>query len=138
LGPFKKLRYIYDDLAVRCQLQARAIHRTRRRSFIVNPFTVVSAAVAGTLEFVLAGSPTGRAAKVRASRVNHEKSVRRAIHPDAVLLLPFCIDTEGIVRWKTDFENGGRFEKRAGKEKAQKGDKPGAQKTGHGTPNQTA
>src|SRR6266852_2418825 len=68
--------------------------------------------------------------------VDDEYTTRRAVHPDAVLLLPFGIHTQGIVRGIADLENGGRFEKRAGKEEFKEGDEPGAEKSGDSDPYQ--
>ena len=137
LGPLKEPGNIHDDLPVGRQFHVRAVHRTRRGPFEVNAFTVVAAAVAGALEFVLAGFPVGRATQMRAARVNDKHAVGRAVHPDAVLLLPLRIHAQRIVRGIADFENGGRFEKRARQKKTEKRDKPGAKETRDGAPHQT-
>src|SRR5207244_569794 len=63
-------------------------------------------------------------------------SGRRAVHPHAVLLRPFGIDAEGVVRSVTDLEHGGGFEERTWQEKTKKGDEPSAQKSGDGSPHQ--
>src|SRR5262252_10445718 len=61
------------DLARRIKLDVRAVHRSRRGSFEVNPFAGITAPVARAFELVLAGFPIGCAAQVSASGVNHEK-----------------------------------------------------------------
>ena len=63
LGPLIKPRNIHDDLAVRRQFHMRAIHGPRCGPFEIHAFAVVTAAVAGTLEFVFAGFPIGRATR---------------------------------------------------------------------------
>src|SRR6266849_5835439 len=113
LGPLKEPRSVYDDLAVGGQFDVRAVHRARRRTFKIHAFTVVAAAVARALEFVFAGFPVGRAAEMRAARVDDEDAVGRAVDPNAIFLLPLRIDTERVVGRIADFEYGGRLEERA-------------------------
>ncbi len=115
----------------------RAIHRTRSGSFKVDAFAVVTAAVAGALELVLAGFPIRSAAQVSAARVNDEHAIGSAVHPDAILLLPLGVDAQGIVRGVADLEDGGRFEESTGKEKTKEGDEPCAQETSDGNPYQS-
>jgi len=102
--PFIKLRYVHHDLTFRIQLNVRPIHGARRRTFEVNRFAVIAAAVTGTFEFVFAGLPIRRAPEVRASRIHYEQSVGSLIHPDAILLLIFRIDAERVVAGKSNFE----------------------------------
>ena len=137
LGPLIQPRYIHDDLPVGREFHVRAIHRTRRRPFEVHAFAVVAASVARTLEFVFAGFPIRRATQVRAPRVDHEHSVRRAIHPDPVFLLPFRVYAERVVRRISNFENGRRFKKSTRKKKSQKRDEPGSEKSRNTAPHQT-
>src|SRR6266436_6622822 len=115
----------------------RAIHSTRCRSLKVDTFAVVAASVAGTLELVLAGLPIGCATQMRAASVDDEYAIRRAVHPDAVFLLPLGIDTQGVVRGVADLEYGGGFEERTGKEKTKEGDEPRAQKSSDSNPHET-
>src|SRR5579859_595970 len=138
LWPFEKLGNIHNNLSVGRQLQSCAVHRTRRRPFEVDSLAVVTAAMAGTLEFVLAGFPIGSAAEVRATGVNHKQAVRSAVHPDAVFLLTLGIHTESVIRREADLKYSGRFEKCAGKKKTQKRDEPSPEKAGDRTPNQAA
>src|SRR5207237_9769652 len=82
------------------------------------------------------GLPIRYAAQVSAAGVDHKRAVRRAVHPYAVLLLPFGIDAEGVVRSVTNLEHGGGFEERTWQEKTKKGNEPSAQKSGDGSPHQ--
>src|SRR5258708_21488157 len=56
--------------------------------------------------------------------------------PDAVLLLPFGIDAQSVVRGVANLENRRRFKERAGKEKFKEGDEPRAEKSSDGDPYQ--
>src|SRR5258708_365132 len=107
----------------------RAIHGPRRGPFEVDTFAVVAAAVARALELVLAGFPIGCAAQMGAAGVNDEHTTRRAVHPDAVLLLPLGIHAQSVVRGVANLENRRRFKERARKEKFKEGDEPGAEKS---------
>src|SRR5262250_1552551 len=115
-----------------------AIHWPWRGPLEVHSLAVISAAVARTLEFVLARFPVGRAAQVCASRVDDKQTVRRSVDPNAVLLLPFGVHAERVVGEIADFEYSGRLEKCAWKEEAKEGDEPGAEETRHCAPYQTA
>src|SRR6267378_1467912 len=137
LGPLIEPGGVHNNLAVWRELHVRAIHGTRRGSFKVDAFAVVTAAVAGALELVLAGLPIGRATEMSAAGVDDKDAIGRAVHPDAIFLLPLGIDAQGVVRGVADFEDGGRFEKRPGKEKSKKGDEPGAQKSSDRNPSET-
>src|SRR6266704_2203940 len=102
LGPLVEPGGIHDNLSIWRQFYVRAIHWTRCRSFKVDTFAVVSAPVARALKLVFAGLPIGCAAQVSAAGVDDKHAVRRAVHPYAVLLLPFGIDAEGVVRSVTN------------------------------------
>ena len=52
-----------------------------------------------------------------AARVDDEETIGCSRHPDTVLLLPFCIHAEGVVIWRADTKDAGRFENRARQEK---------------------
>src|SRR4029077_5647416 len=129
LGPLKELRGVDYDLAVGRQRHAGAVHGARRGALEIDAFAVIAAAVARALEFVFAGFPVGRATEMRAAGVDDENAVGSAINPDAEFLLPLGVHAERVIGRITDFENGGRLEKRARKKKAQEGDKPGAEET---------
>ena len=105
----------------------RAIHRTRRWSFEVDSFAVVAAAVARTLEFVFAGLPVGRAAEMRAPCINHEQTVRRTVHPDAIFLLEFGVDSESEIGRVANLEKRVGFEECAGKKESKERQKPRCQ-----------
>src|SRR5579862_5121160 len=94
--------------------------------------------MARTLEFVFAWLPVGCATEVRAAGVNHEQAIRCAIHPDAVFLLPLCIDTKRIVGGITDLERRPWLEESARKEEAEEGEEPRAQKCADSDPGQAS
>src|SRR5436309_13747891 len=102
----------------------RAIHGTRRRSFKVDAFAVVAAAVAGALELVFAGLPIRRAAEMRAASVDDKHAIGRAVHPDRIFLLQFGVDAEYIVRGIANFEDSGRSREGAGEDECEEGDEP--------------
>src|ERR1700676_1754113 len=116
----------------------RAIHGARRGALEVNAFAVVAAAVAGTLEFVFAGFPVGRAAQMSATREDDKDTIGCAVHPDAVFLLPLGVHAQSVVRGIADFEDRGWFKKRARQEKTKEGDEPGTEETHDGAPYQAA
>src|SRR5215831_12432820 len=62
---------------------------------------------------------------MRAARINHEQTIRRAIHPNAVFLLPFSVNPEPVIRWISDFETCCWFKQCSRKKKPEEGDKPG-------------
>src|SRR5262245_17760158 len=128
-GPLIEFRHIHKNLTVGSELYVGAIHGTRRWSFEVNALTVVPAAVARTLEFVLTGLPVRSAAQVRASRVNHENPIRSAIHPYAVLLLELGIHTKPEFGWIADLEAGSWLKQSSRQEEAEKSDEPGSQES---------
>ena len=100
--PVVELAYIDDDLPFGIELDLGAIHWARRGAFKVDALAVVTAAVARTLEFILARLPIGRAAEVRAARVDDEKPLGVLYDPDAILLLPLGINAERVVAGKAD------------------------------------
>src|SRR6202021_3662801 len=99
----------------------RAVHGAGGRALEVDSFTVVPAAVAGTLEFVFAGLPIRRASQMGAACIDHEQAIRRAIDPDAIFLLELGIDAEREFGRVTNLKNGVRFKQSARKEKAEEG-----------------
>src|SRR5438034_393800 len=72
LGPGIQNGRIHLNLPVRTLLYMRAIHWPWRRTFKVDAFVVVSAAVAWTFEFVLRRLPVWSAPQMSAARVNYE------------------------------------------------------------------
>src|SRR5260370_7404729 len=128
LGPVIKPGGIHDDLAIGSQFYMRAIHGPRRRPFEVDTFAVVAAAVARALELVFAGFPIGRTAQMCAASVNDEDTARRAVHPDAVLLLPFGIHAQSVIRSVANLENRVSLKNRTGNKKLNKADHPPATK----------
>src|SRR5215472_522657 len=138
LGPGIQARSIHNDLSVGRHLNVSPIHRARRRTLEVDPFAVVAAAVAGTLEFVFAGLPIRGAAEMRTACINNKEAIGSAVHPDAVLLLKLGVYAKRVIRRIADLENRGRLKKGARKKKAKESDKPGAKKRGDAAPNQPA
>ena len=92
LGPLIKAGNINDDLAVGSQFYVGSVHWSGSRSFKVDAFVVVPTTVAGTLEFVLAGLPIGRAPQMSATRINDKQTIRSLVYPDAILLLILSVD----------------------------------------------
>ena len=93
LGPLIKTGNINNDLAVRSKFYMGPVHGPGSWSFKVDTFVVVPATVAGTLEFVFAGLPIGRAPQVRAAGVDHEQAIGSTVHPNAIFLLELGVDT---------------------------------------------
>src|SRR5260370_5326256 len=136
LWPLIEERGVDDDLAVGRQLHVGAVHGARGRPFEVDALAVIAAAVAWTLELVLARFPVRRTTEVRAARVDHEDAVRCAIDPDAVFLLKLGIDPESELRGIANLENGVRLEQSAGKKESEEGEEPCSQERCHGDPYQ--
>src|SRR5580700_3290705 len=115
LRPLIEPRGIDNDLAIGGKFHLCSVHGARGWAFEVDALAVITAAVAGTLELVLARLPVWRAAEVGAARVDHEDSVWSAIDPDAVLLLKLGINAECELRRIADLENCVGLKKSAGK-----------------------
>src|SRR6266446_2429648 len=138
LGPLIKPGGVNDDFAVRSQLHEGAVHRPGRGPFEIDPFVVVAASVARTFELVFAGLPVRRTAEVGTTSVDDKDTIGSAIHPDAIFLLPFRVDTQTVIGGITDLEDGGWFEKSARQKKTEKRQKPCRQKGGDRNPHQPA
>src|SRR5690242_11273611 len=138
LGPLKQRRGIDYDLSFRIDCHLRAIHRSGRGTFEVNPFTVVTTAVTRALELVFTGFPVGRAAEMRAARVNNEETIGSARYPDAVLLLPLGIDADGVITGRPNAKSAGWFENRARQEKPHEHQEEGSECAGDGRPDDAA
>ncbi len=82
-----------------------AIHWSRGGTLKVYAFAVVATAMARAFELVLACLPIGSAAEMSTAGVNYKEAVRSLRYPDAILLLPFGIDTKCIVTGRTDPES---------------------------------
>jgi len=85
--------HVDDDLAIRGKLDMATVHGSGSWTFEVNPLAVVTAAMTRAFEFVLGRLPIGRTTQMRAARVNDEKAIRCAVHPNPVLLEPLLVDT---------------------------------------------
>ena len=114
--PREELAGIDQDLSFRVESYLCTVHWSRRGSLEVDALTVVATAVTWAFELVFTGLPVGRAAEMRATRIDDEETIGCSRHPDAVLLLPFCIDADRVVGGRPDTEDAGRFENRARQE----------------------
>src|SRR5207248_6950266 len=128
---------IDDDLSVGREFNLGAVHGARRRAFEVDAFAVVATAVARAFEFVFARLPVGGAAEVGAASVNDEKTIRRAIDPDAIFLLPLGINPKSVVGGVSNLEGSTRLEQCARQEEAEECEKPRDQKSGDAHPCQS-
>src|SRR5579863_7244775 len=137
-GPLIKLGNVHQDLSVGSDFHVSPIHGSRRRAFEVNPFAVVSTAVARTLEFVLTRLPIGSATQMRTARVDHEYAIGSAIHPDAVFLLKLCIHSQTVFLGIANFETGRGLKQSTRQEEAKECEKPRHEKGRNRAPNQTA
>jgi len=70
-----------------------AIHRSGSRALKINSFTVITTTVTRALKLVFGRFPIRSTTKMSAARKDDEQPVRRAIHPDAVLLQPFFVNS---------------------------------------------
>jgi len=109
----------------------RPVHRAGRRSFKVDPLRIVPAAVAGALEFVLAGFPIRRASQVCADRRDDKDPLRVSHHPDAILILKFSVHAKSVIGRIADSEICFRFIQRSRQEEAQEHDEVDAQEPEH-------
>jgi hypothetical protein len=75
---------------------------------------------------------------MRAARVNDEKPIRCAVHPNSVLLQIFLVDTERIIGWVPNLEDGSRFNEHTRQEETKERDEPCRKKSSHATPNKSA
>src|SRR5258708_18988730 len=113
-----------------------SVHGARGGAFEVDPLAVIAAAMTRTLELVFAGLPVGRATEMRATRIDHEYPIGRAIDPDAILLLKLGIDSERELRGISNFENRVGFEKSARKKEPEEGQEPRSEKCRYAHPDQ--
>src|SRR5579863_7759442 len=120
LGPGIQVAQIDDNLPFRVQFHVRTVHRPRRRTFEVDSFGVVAAAMARALELVLAGFPVRRTSQVSADSRNHEDAFGVPYDPDAKLVLEFSVDAEAEIGGISDLEFGLRFVESAWEEEPQK------------------
>ena len=109
------------------------VHRARSGTLEVNALFVISATVAGTLEFVFAGLPIGRATQVRASGKDREYPLGVPDYPDAVRLLESGIDAKSEVGRITDNENRIGLKEGPGKKEPEKHEEIDAENTYDGT-----
>ena len=94
--------------------------------------------MARALELVLARLPVGRAAEVRAARVDHKQAIGSSCDPDAILLLPFGVDADRVIVRRADAKYAGRFENGPRQEKPDEHQKEGGERTSDGRPDDAA
>ncbi len=82
-----------------------AVHWPGSWTFKVDALAVVATAMAGAFELVLACLPIGRTAEMGTAGENHKDAVRSLGYPDAILLLPLCIDAQCVITGGTDAES---------------------------------
>jgi len=134
LWPGEELAGVDHNLPFCIERDLRAIHRARRRAFEVDALAVVATAVARAFEFVFTGLPIRRAAEMSAARIDNEEPVGSSRHPDAVLLLPFCVDADSVIGDGPNTKYAGRFENRARQEKPHEHQKESSQCSGDSGP----
>ena len=134
LGPRIEPAGINNDLAGRVEFHMRAIHGPGSRSFEVNSFGCVPAAVARALELVLGGFPIRGAAQVCAARKNDEDAVSFANDPNPIGGLETLVHARLEIRRVPDLKNRARFKECARKEEAEEHQKIGANETPNAAP----
>ena len=117
--PAVQMAQVDDDLAVGVEFDLSAVHGPRRRTFKVDAFGVIAAAMTRALELVLAGLPVWGAAKMRTHRRDHENAFGVSHDPDPVLALELGIDAESEVGGVADLEPGLGLVQRALEEEAE-------------------
>ena len=73
-----------------------------------------------------------------AARVNDKKPIRCFVDPNPVLLQIFFVDTECILGWVPNLEDGSRFKEHTRQEEAKERDEPCCKKSSHAGPNKSA
>lgn len=106
LRPQIKSAEVYDNLPFSVDLNVSPIHGPWRGTLKVDSLTVVTATVAGTLKFVLAGLPIGSTSQMSANSIDNEQPIGGLCNPDSVLLLPFGINSKRVIVGRTNAESG--------------------------------
>ncbi len=86
-GALVELTGIHHDLSLGIEFHFGPVHGPWCRSFKVNPFAVVPAAVAGAFKFVFALNTIRRASQMGALGVYDEDTLGVAIQPNPIFLL---------------------------------------------------
>ena len=97
-----------------------SVHRPGRWAFEIYALAVIAASVTRTFELVFTGFPIGSTAQMSAACIDYENPIGGLRHPNAVLLLPFCIYAKCVITWRTDAEGAGRLKDCSRQEKTQK------------------
>ena len=129
------MTHVDYNLAIRSHVQVGTVHRPWSRTFEVDAFTVVTAPVTRALEFVFGWLPIGRTTQVRAAGKDYKKPIRCSVNPNAVLLKPFLVDSEGVVGWIPNLENSSRLKKHTRHEESKERDEPCRKKSSYAAPN---
>ena len=95
---------VHYDLTFGVKFDVSAVHGSRRRTFEVDPLSVITAAVTRALELVFTGLPVRSAAEMRANRRDHENTLTVSYYPDSVLALELGVDAVTEVRGVADLE----------------------------------
>ena len=96
---------IHRDFSSGIELHERTIHGPGRWSFEVHTLAVISASMAGTLEFIFSRLPFRSASQVRTPRENNEQAVRLPNNPNAIGHQEPLIDSQREVTGKADIKN---------------------------------
>ena len=110
----------HHNLTIGVELDMGAIHGARCRTFEVDSFSVVAAAMARALELAFAGDPVGSTAEMGADRGDHEDAFAVSHHPDSVLALELGIHAETEIGGVADLEHRIRLIKNPREEEAEK------------------
>ena len=73
-----------------------------------------------------------------AARVDDKKPIRCSVDPNPVLLQIFFVDTERIIGWVPNLEDGSRFKEHTRQEESEERDEPCRKKSNHAAPNKSA
>src|SRR5215471_8727767 len=105
-----------ENLAVVGEHDARALERTRRRTFEVDAREAEAAAVTRALDLVFRGEIVRRAAEMRARADENVEAarvlrhvIRRPHDPDAELVLPTLVHAHAVLGREADLELLGRL-----------------------------
>ena len=106
----KFYRAVDKDLSLLGQGDFQAFQRSGGGAFEIHSAHPEPAPVTRTFEFILTRPPVRCATEMSAARIDYKDAVRRLVDPDAILLLPFCIDAQRVVRGKANFKLARRFQ----------------------------
>src|SRR5579863_8477762 len=73
-----------------------------------------------------------------AARVNDKEPIRCTVDPNPILLQVFFVDTERIIGWVPNLEDGSRLKEHTRQEETKERDEPCRKKSSHAAPNKSA